>query len=153
MIQKLANRFRYLDSLIRKRATGSPKEVAERLGITFSILLFAAMVYKIFARSPAIENGYRIDHIPNNRQITSYFFPKEKTNQFEPARLQELIINHSQPVRRLKPGKVLAYTSTFLLISSMFFGIADKKSGRNVCLTGCAIAPVSVVLTIRDRNK
>ncbi|MGF7217380.1 hypothetical protein GGR92_003553 [Spirosoma lacussanchae] len=34
MIQKLANRFRFLDSLIRKRATGSPKELAQRLGIT-----------------------------------------------------------------------------------------------------------------------
>ncbi len=34
MIQKLANRFRHLDSLIRKRATGSPRELAQRLGIT-----------------------------------------------------------------------------------------------------------------------
>jgi hypothetical protein len=34
MIQKLSNRFRFLDSLIRKRATGSPKELAQRLGIT-----------------------------------------------------------------------------------------------------------------------
>jgi predicted transcriptional regulator len=34
MIDKLANRFQYLDTLIRKRATGTPKELAERLGIT-----------------------------------------------------------------------------------------------------------------------
>ena len=34
MIQKLANRFMYLDSLIRKRATGCPKELAKRLGIS-----------------------------------------------------------------------------------------------------------------------
>lgn len=34
VIQKLANRFRFLDSLISKGATGSPKELAERLGIT-----------------------------------------------------------------------------------------------------------------------
>ena len=34
MIQKLANRFAYLDTLIRKRATGCPKELAKRLGIT-----------------------------------------------------------------------------------------------------------------------
>lgn len=34
MIQKLVNRFSYLDSLVRKRATGSPKELAKRLGIT-----------------------------------------------------------------------------------------------------------------------
>ncbi|GAB3023558.1 hypothetical protein [Spirosoma pulveris] len=34
MIQKLSNRLRFLDSLIRKRATGSPKELAQRLGIT-----------------------------------------------------------------------------------------------------------------------
>lgn len=34
MIQKLINRFAYLDLLIRKRATGSPKELATRLGIT-----------------------------------------------------------------------------------------------------------------------
>ena len=34
MIQKLVNRFSYLDSLIRKRATGCPKELAQRLGIT-----------------------------------------------------------------------------------------------------------------------
>ncbi|MVM40916.1 hypothetical protein GO730_29860 [Spirosoma sp. HMF3257] len=34
MLQKLTNRFVYLDSLIRKRATGSPKELATRLGIT-----------------------------------------------------------------------------------------------------------------------
>lgn len=34
MIQKLANRFHHLDSLIRKRATGTPGELAERLGIT-----------------------------------------------------------------------------------------------------------------------
>lgn len=34
MVQKLANRFSYLDSLIRMRATGCPKKLAERLGIT-----------------------------------------------------------------------------------------------------------------------
>ncbi|PHK37184.1 hypothetical protein VF13_36780 [Nostoc linckia z16] len=34
MIQKLSNRFRFLDYLIRKRATGSPRELAQRLGIT-----------------------------------------------------------------------------------------------------------------------
>ncbi len=34
MIDKLANRFHHLNTLIRKRATGTPKELAERLGIT-----------------------------------------------------------------------------------------------------------------------
>ena len=34
MVQKLSNRFTYLDSLIRMRATGCPKELAKRLGIT-----------------------------------------------------------------------------------------------------------------------
>lgn len=34
MIQKLANRFHHLDALIQKRATGTPGELAERLGIT-----------------------------------------------------------------------------------------------------------------------
>lgn len=34
MIQKLSNRFSYLDALIRKRATGTPKELAKRLGLT-----------------------------------------------------------------------------------------------------------------------
>ena len=34
MVQKLVNRFSYLDSLVRKRATGCPKELAQRLGIT-----------------------------------------------------------------------------------------------------------------------
>ena len=34
MIQKLVNRFSYLDALIRKRATGCPKELAVRSGIS-----------------------------------------------------------------------------------------------------------------------
>ena len=34
MIHKLSNRFAYLDTLIRKQATGSPKDLAERLGMT-----------------------------------------------------------------------------------------------------------------------
>ncbi|WP_460667194.1 hypothetical protein [Larkinella knui] len=33
MITKLHNRYEALDSLIRKRATGSPKELAQKLGI------------------------------------------------------------------------------------------------------------------------
>ena len=34
MLNKLLNRVTYLDLLIRKRATGCPKELAKRLGIT-----------------------------------------------------------------------------------------------------------------------
>lgn len=34
MVQKLSNRFSYLDSLVRMQATGCPKKLAERLGIT-----------------------------------------------------------------------------------------------------------------------
>jgi hypothetical protein len=34
MIQKLVNRFAYLDALLKKRATGTPKELAQRLGLT-----------------------------------------------------------------------------------------------------------------------
>lgn len=34
MIQKLVNRFTYLDALLKKRATGTPCQLAERLGLT-----------------------------------------------------------------------------------------------------------------------
>lgn len=34
MIQKLSDRFSFLDALIRKRSTGSPKALAARLGLT-----------------------------------------------------------------------------------------------------------------------
>lgn len=34
MLYKLLNRLAFLDLLIRKRATGCPKELAKRLGIT-----------------------------------------------------------------------------------------------------------------------
>lgn len=34
MIQKLVNRFAYLDALLKKRATGTPKELAKRLDLT-----------------------------------------------------------------------------------------------------------------------
>lgn len=34
MIQKLVNRFTYLDALIRRGATGTPGQLAQRLGLT-----------------------------------------------------------------------------------------------------------------------
>jgi hypothetical protein len=34
MIQKLMHRLEYLDTLIRRRATGTPNQLAQRLGIT-----------------------------------------------------------------------------------------------------------------------
>lgn len=34
MIQKLVNRFIYLDALLKKRATGTPGQLAQRLGLT-----------------------------------------------------------------------------------------------------------------------
>lgn len=34
MIQKFANRFAYLDTLIQKKSTGTPTELARKLGIT-----------------------------------------------------------------------------------------------------------------------
>ncbi|AQG78102.1 hypothetical protein [Spirosoma montaniterrae] len=34
MLYTIRNRFQYLDSLIRKRATGTPRELAQKLGLS-----------------------------------------------------------------------------------------------------------------------